>query len=649
MRQSTKLLRMGAVIVCLLGAAVGKPSDAASNAGTDYADVSHVEDWLRHPVFGDPSFDAFRHSLSNPVFRGSAPLEWPVNGFYFIDPVSGRHYLYVGDYSRGYWAHPAECILFRSIDAGKSWSRLPGTVVPQDTKAFDADRSGAGHLPDVSVVYFHHRYHMVYDWERRDHMDGGIAYAWADKPEGPFHRDVQPILRKTAHLNLAGRYSRPYAATLIRRKNDWLITGMLDDAPFGWAMFVITAPNPEGPWSKPVLVRNVESDYFQPPLMEGYPAFTDGKYLYAPATSVAKNRDFQCLFKAPLDQAEAPAAWTLAFYGSLWHSEDRESEYYGIWGQTFSGALDRSGALHVLYPAKDRGDMGTINTAVRQWNVPYQHGFQMAAHAGLSFTMLRQTCDDCRLEARFAIRGTARLVWDYTAPLGPDQPRSDATLHKLMLGRHWGLEMNANGWRVVQADDMGSLVVLASGSAEARTNWAVGLRRSAGSLSVWINGKEVWSGSPPQQAGAIGWLLQPHTYLSVSGFHIVGTMRPAHRAYLFSEGWLDRAENPAQWTEVNSPAFRYGLGAVSKESGVAAKWSVIGRRFTLYSPKGPAYGAIRVSIDGRSGAIVDLHAANPQRSAPVWSGDTADSGFHAIEITPLTSMQIPLDSLDVSD
>lgn len=630
-------------------------SASASGATTvsgptiDYADASHVDDWLRHPVFGDPSFDSFQHARTNPVFKGSYPLEWPVNGFYFIDPISGNHYLYIGDYARGYWARPARCVLFRSTDAGKTWTKLPGSVLPADKHAFDADSAGAGHLPDVSVVYFHHRYHMVYDWERLDHSDGGIAYAWANKPEGPFHRDPQPILRKSDHANLAGRYSRPYAATLIRRKRDWLITGMLDDAPFGWAMFVITAPTPEGPWTKPVLVRHVESDYFHPPLMEGFPAFTNGNYLYAPATSVAKNLDFQCMFKAPIEQAELPSAWSLDRHGSLWHSEDRENEYYGIWGQTFSGAIDRSGALHALFPSKDSHDVGTINTAVRQWNRPFEHGFHMSAHAGPSFTILRQTCDNCTLNARFHLRGTARLLWDYTAPLGPDQPRSDATLHKLMLTRHSGLEMNAHGWRIVRADNSGALTVLASGSSQGRQDWAVTLKRNAGTIAVSVDGKVVWKGRAMTEAGAVGWLLKPDTYLTVSRFSIMGRVRPAHRSYLFTEGWLDIAEDPGRWKEVTSPDFRYGAGAVSRGPQAAAKWSVVGHRFTLYSPKGPDYGTIRVTLDGHSNTVVDLHATKMERSAPVWSGKAESGDYHAIVITPLTSLRIPLDSLDVVD
>ncbi|MGH9615854.1 MAG: hypothetical protein ACRD28_03860 [Acidobacteriaceae bacterium] len=643
---------------CLVASATVPRADAQrpdaanpglSGAAIDYADASHVDAWLRHPVFGDPSFDNFQHDSANPIFRGSPPREWPVNGFYFIDPVNKNHYLYVGDYPRTYIGVAAHCILFRSTDAGKTWTKLPGWVVPEDPKSFDASAKGPGHAPDVTVVYFEGRYHMIYDWERLDWHEGGIAYAWADKPEGPFHRDPRPILSQSDHVNLEGRYSRPYGATLIRRRNDWLITGMLDYAPVGWAMFVITAPSPEGPWSRPVLVRHVETDYFHPPLLEGYPAFTVGKYLYAPTTSVARNRDFQCLFRAPIEQAHLPSAWSLDRHGSLWHSEDRENEYYGLWGQTFSGAVDSSGELRALFPSKDRTDTGTINIATRPWGVLFQRGFQMSAHTGKSLALLRKTCGDGTLTARFHLRGTARLLWDYTAPLGPDKPQSDATLHPLMLTRHVGLELGPKGWRIVRADDGGALSVPASGPSEGRQDWTVVLRRNAGNVSALIDGKEVWSGSASVEAGTFGWLLDLDTYLSVSEFSIAGAVRPVHCSYLFTEGWLDIAEDPSRWTLAESGDFRYGLGAVSRGPQAAAKWSVVGHRFTLYSPKGPDYGTIRVALDGDAGRVVDLHSANMERSSPVWSAEAKSGDYHAITIIPLAPNPMPLDCLEVSD
>ncbi|MCD6302752.1 MAG: hypothetical protein J7M15_04415 [Anaerolineae bacterium] len=84
----------------------------------DYAESRFVGEWLRHPVLGDPSFDSFQRMPGNPVHRGAPPLEWPVNGFLFHDPVSGNWYIYVGAYPEGYYDidNHSVCILYRSTD-----------------------------------------------------------------------------------------------------------------------------------------------------------------------------------------------------------------------------------------------------------------------------------------------------------------------------------------------------------------------------------------------------------------------------------------------------------------------------------------------------------------------------------------------------
>ena len=65
-------------------------------------------------------------------------------------------------------------------------------VLRGDMHSFDR----GGHTPDVSVVYADGRYHMVYDWGEPDfNAEGGLAYAWAERPEGPWHRAAEPITR----------------------------------------------------------------------------------------------------------------------------------------------------------------------------------------------------------------------------------------------------------------------------------------------------------------------------------------------------------------------------------------------------------------------------------------------------------------------
>ena len=302
------------LIACLSVPLVAAPGDESApqadaaalqtTHATDFARSVHVDAWLRHPVYGDPSFDAFERLPGNPIHRGAPPFEWPVNGFLFRDPVSGHSYIYVGDYTLGYIGRPSRCVLYRSTDGAQTWKNI-GVVLQGDAAQFDKK----GHTPDVSVVYDGGRYHMVYDWGEPDfNAEGGLAYAWADKPEGPWHRAPQPITRNTTLPKLLGRYQRTYAATLIKRTNDWLIVGMMDEPPSRWALFAMTAPQPAGPWSERKLVRNVERDEFHPPLLEFFPAFAHDGLLNVPATAVALNRNFNVLFQVPLERATEPEA-----------------------------------------------------------------------------------------------------------------------------------------------------------------------------------------------------------------------------------------------------------------------------------------------------------------------------------------------------
>lgn len=87
-------------IACLSVPLVAAPGDESApqadtaalqtTRATDFARSVHVDAWLRHPVYGDPSFDAFERLPGNPIHRGAPPFEWPVNGFLFRDPVSGH-------------------------------------------------------------------------------------------------------------------------------------------------------------------------------------------------------------------------------------------------------------------------------------------------------------------------------------------------------------------------------------------------------------------------------------------------------------------------------------------------------------------------------------------------------------------------------
>src|SRR5262249_38517006 len=146
-----------------------------------------------------------------------------------------------------------------------------------------------------------------------------------------------------------------------------------------WALFCMTAPRPEGPYSKPEPLLAPQLDKFLPPLAEFYPAFLHDGRIHAPATSVAANRTFQSIFSAALEEAHRPEVWTVEQYGSVWHAEPEPAEVYGLWGQTISGQVGPEGILRACYFCKDGADRGTVSLARRPWNTPYRDGFVLSA------------------------------------------------------------------------------------------------------------------------------------------------------------------------------------------------------------------------------------------------------------------------------
>lgn len=618
---------------------------------TDFAHSRSVDFWLRHPVYGDPSFDAFERVPGNPIHRGAPPFEWPVNGFLFQDPVSRHHYIYVGDYTLGYGGRPSRCVLYRSTDGAQTWTNL-GVVLQGNPDLFDKN----GHTPDVSVVYDSGRYHMVYDWgELNFNAEGGLAYAWAKKPEGPWHRAPQPITRNTTLPKLRGRYLRTYAATLIRRAHDWLIVAMMDAAPNAWALFTLTAPHPEGPWSERQLVRHVERDEFHPPLMEFFPSFAHRGFLYVPATSVALNRNFNLLFQVPLEHATEPDAWRIAQHGSLWHSEAVENESYGMWGQTFSGSVEGKGTLRAMFNSRDAQGMGTVNLAHRPWKQPLrERGFVLTGHLGPSFTCLRQTFREFNLDATLRLRGTASVIWDYHGILGPNLPQSDTTLHPLAKTRFQAVQLSPTGWQVIRVDEQGRSTSPASGPATNQSTWQLNLQRQRdGGVTLRSGGRELWTSAADvnlakEHPGAIGLWVEPHTHLSVEKFTIAGKSLPAKLSYLGLEAVLGAGENLANWQERSGPEFRSGIGLVAKQPQARVKWNVTGHRLTLWSPRGPEFGEVEILVNGQPAAVVNLHAEKLEASQPVWASKKLRGSFHGVVWQARTG-RLPVDILQAED
>ena len=59
--------------VTLLTIGLGALTGATNSV--DFARATYRDAWMRHPVYGDPSFDPFERLPGNPILRGAPPFE----------------------------------------------------------------------------------------------------------------------------------------------------------------------------------------------------------------------------------------------------------------------------------------------------------------------------------------------------------------------------------------------------------------------------------------------------------------------------------------------------------------------------------------------------------------------------------------------
>lgn len=645
-------------------------SAGQTNEWMDFSAAVRRDCWLHHPVVGDPSWDSFVREKGNPILVGQCPHEWPVNGFLFYDEPSGRWYCFAGCYARGYWQRPAVCRLLRQD--GDGWTDL-GIVLQGDPATFDGnDQQQAGHMPDVAVVYDAGRYHMVYDWAslegRRSGIHGGLAYAWADRPEGPWQRADRPIIDEVGSAVILGRYVRTYGGTLLRRKNDWLIlTAMSTSRNSGgtWAMAGMTAVRPEGPYTPPQLLLYPQSDCFLPIHVEYFPAFAHEGVVYVPATSVASNRSFQMVFHSPLEEAHKPEAWHPWQIGSVWHDEPVRHEAKGIWGQTFSGQVGPDGMLRAMFPSRTSSDFGTISMAARPWAGPYRDGFVLSAPNAPAFAILRRWFDDFVLRLAASVLpagGTGAtawsICWDCHSPIGPGKMHADAQAHPLMRSGRTMLTVAGSTWTLGVADETGQISMVAEGvvsSPKAGLDGVasggygpapteVQIHRRGSQVDVDIAGQRVWTGQIPSRPGRIELVAEAGTVLHVGRFALSNAGDSAREFYLASDALAGAAEG-SNWQEVRNECFRFGVGF--ETAAGRAKWNYVGEGFRLHAPRGPRYGSCRVVVDGHVVAEEMSLAAAQAESSDVILEQALAYGPHCVAMVPVCGV-IPCDCLEVN-
>ena len=402
-------------------------------------------------------------------------------------------------------------------------------------------------------------------------------------PKGPFTARTTPITDNSTLSPLLGKYRRTYAGTLIRRQSDWLILGMMDAAPNSWAMFAMTATKPEGPYSAAAIGAQRRVRSLPPAADGGISRLRPCGIRRCAGTSVALNRNFQGIFRAPLERATEAGAWEIFRHGSFWHAEDVEHEAYGLWGQTPACRVDSAETLWTMFNSRDSKGMGTVSLAQRPWNQPLRpSGFVLSGHEGPSLTCLRQTFRSFQLQAKLRVRGTSRLFWDFHAPLGPNKPQSDSTLHPLTRTRHQAVEVSGTKWKVVSVDTHGQAITLASGSIAHCPHWLLSLHRKPdGNTTLTSNGQVLWtavrSQTPMSCRGRLACWQNRIATSSVDQFRIAGEPVEGSMAYLFTEALLGAGEKPADWQERRQSDFRYGVGVVSRRRDARVKWNVVGR------------------------------------------------------------------------
>jgi hypothetical protein len=626
--------------------------EARSTLSFDLADPRYRAWWSSHPAVGDASFDSFERLPANPIHVGSPPYEWPVNGFLYRDPVSGHLYAYVSEYPRGYWP-PGGILLYVSRDEGRSWQRL-GVVLQGSPDAFDGDGVRPGGTVDASLWYADGKYHLLYGWCKPDNSDGGLAYAWSTHPEGPFTRAMEPVHAESRQAFLLGRYKRVYASTLIQRQRDWLILACMStprNAGGTWAFVALTSLQPEGPYDGPRILLHPQSKTFLPVPVEFYPCFVHEGYVYAPATSVARNRTFQVIYRAPLEDAHMPESWEVYQYGSCWHSEPVEHETEGIWGQTFSGAMGPGRTLWALFPSKNSQDCGTISIVRRPWKAPYRQGFALSAPNAPSLTVFQRRFDDFRLLAELRSSGVKRLLWGYDAPCGPDRPvGAEGRPHPLSLAGYTSLTLHAGGWAVERVAYDGERTVLAAGAAPQGRGMqadAVSVEQDQEQLSIQVNGTLVWMAARDGGgAGKIGVLADAGSVLYVDRLQVAGLGEECSQWLLPTEALMGSGVAMGEWQQEDDPAFTFGFGFATAGQGMMAKWNYRGGGFRLWSPRRPGLGTMRVYVDGVYAGEVDQGAPVVQPSCPLIECRDLPFGYHAITVEQQEGT-ILCDSLEV--
>ena len=207
------------------------------------------------------------------------------------------------------------------------------------------------------------------------------------------------------------------------------------------------------------------------------------------------------------------------------------------------------------------------------------------------------------------------------APLGPNQPRADATLHPLMFNDQTRVQLSENSWVLLQTSPTGKPDTIGRGPFEKKNSTSLKIGYHGSETILSVDGKIVWQGTlKNQQPGRVGLFAMRHSGIEVKKFTVSGERQPGFSTWLYTEGLLNAGNSLNDWTVTkDNSLFKYGIGAISKSDTARVKWSFKGRGFDLYAPGMPELGRAQIILNGKILTEVNLHAESPEKSKIIYS------------------------------
>ena len=386
-----------------------------------------------------------------------------------------------------------------------------------------------------------------------------------------------------------------------------------------WGLLAMTAADPAGPWSDPVMVLGIEGDAYYP-AHGGIVPGVRPRRLCLRAEHVAGGQS-QLPGDLPRGDRVGPSARRLAArsarYGVARRVRGTGSDWASGARPTRDSSIGRGSSRCSFASRETASGLGTINFASRPWDHPSARArFRRQRPGGREPRAAAVCVEGFSTAGRPTLRGRpGRIVWGYQAPLGPDRHSCDATLHALTRTRHQGLEISSQAWRLLTVDAAGKIAADRRRSARSRSVAAscrlaprrqqhgIVDRRQAALARAECPSPPDRSGFSSSRTAIWPWSDLPSPVPGSRPRSPIWPRKP-------SPG---RACPSKIGTRRLATDYRFGVGAVRKTPGGRVKWNFRGRGFRLWSPKGPDFGRCDLLIDGRRMAELDMHSDRASR------------------------------------